>query len=633
MPRFDTASAKVWRGRAARATVAALLLTSGALAGLPPAAAISPPTIDPAAVPPDGPPGPPAPMKQNTYCIEVGALPGSDFRLPPKYMDMLNMQEAWQFSRGSGVKVAVIDTGVTPHPRFPHLIGGGDYIMAGDGLSDCDAHGTIVASMIGAAPASGAPLPPAGPRKPVTIPTTEPPPKAPPPQTVTLSPLPQTVTMVPAPPPSESPPPGPFGAPPPPQQPPAPPPGQGQGGQSQSPAPGQGQGPPPGPVQAPSADHGGGTVTIPGYSGGGRVAKVDNPRPLAPTSTSTPTPAPPPSPPPAPAPAAAAPDAYSGIAPDVDMISIRQSSQAFGLKDAYTGDEDPQTSAKITSVETLARAIVHAANMGASVINISDVTCMSARNIIDQRALGAAVRYAAVDKNAVIVAAAGDSSKKDCKQNPVFDPLQPNDPRDWSGVTTVVTPSWFSDYVLTVGAVDADGRPMTQGGQGQGSSSIAGPWVGIAAPGTDIVGLSPRDDGLINAIDGPDNSLLVPAGTSFSAAIVSGVAALVRAKYPQLSAYQVINRLTRTARAPARGVDNQVGHGVVDPVAALTWDVPDGPLKPPQQLSAPLNLPKAAPHRDMVPVWVAAGGLTGALLIGGAVFGIAMLMKRRKQQQ
>ena len=74
--------------------------------------------------------------------------------------------------------------------------------------------------------------------------------------------------------------------------------------------------------------------------------------------------------------------------------------------------------AKIDSIETMARAIVHAANMGASVINISDVTCMSARNIIDQRSLGAAVRYAAVDKNVVIVAAAGDSSKKDCKQNP-----------------------------------------------------------------------------------------------------------------------------------------------------------------------------------------------------------------------
>jgi membrane-anchored mycosin MYCP len=367
-------------------------------------------------------------------------------------------------------------------------------------------------------------------------------------------------------------------------------------------------------------------VTIPSYSGGGRLVKVDNPRPLAPT----PTPAPPP--PPAPAAPAQASDAYSGIAPDVDIIAIRQSSQAFGLKDAYTGDEDPQTAAKISNVQTMARAIVHAANMGASVINISDVTCMSARNIIDQRALGAAVRYAAVDRNAVIVAAAGDNSKKDCKQNPAFDPLQPNDPRDWNAVTTVVTPSWFSDYVLTVGAVDTDGRPLTQGGQGQGATSIAGPWVGIAAPGTDIVGLSPRDDGLINAIDGPDNTLLVPAGTSFSAAIVSGVAALVRAKFPQLSAYQVINRLTHTARAPARGVDNQIGYGVVDPVAALTWDVPDGPAKPPQQLSAPLNMPEPAPHRDMVPVWVAAGGLTGALLIGGAIFGIAMMMKRRKQQ-
>ncbi|EUA27610.1 subtilase family protein [Mycobacterium intracellulare] len=212
MQQSAIADRKVWRGRATAATVAAALLASGALANLPPAYAISPPTIDAAAVPPDGPPGPGAPMKQNSYCTEVGVLPGTDFRLQPKYMDMLNLQEAWQFGRGAGQKVAVIDTGVTPHPRFPHLIPGGDYIMSGDGLSDCDAHGTLVASMIGAAPANGAGVPPAAPRKPVTIPTTEPPPKAPPPQTVTLSPLPQTVTMVP-PPPQEQPAPGPFGRP------------------------------------------------------------------------------------------------------------------------------------------------------------------------------------------------------------------------------------------------------------------------------------------------------------------------------------------------------------------------------------------------------------------------------------
>jgi membrane-anchored mycosin MYCP len=555
-------------------------------------------------------------MKQNSYCTEVGVLPGTDFRQQPKYMDMLNLQEAWAFGRGAGQKVAVIDTGVTPHPRFQHLIAGGDYVMGGDGLSDCDAHGTIVASMIGAAPASGAVAPPAAPRKPVTIPTTEPPPKAPPPQTVTLSPLPQTVTMVP-PSPADAPPP--FGAPPPPASPSAPP----------APA-----GAPPGPAPAPSANHGGGTVTIPNWgpnlssASGGRVIPVDNPRPL------DPTPKPPPPPPPAAPAAGPGPaDAFSGIAPDVDIISIRQSSNAFALKDPYTGDEDPQTSQKIDYIQTMARAIVHAANMGATVINISDVECMSARNIIDQRALGAAVRYAAVDKNAVIVAAAGDSSKRDCKQNPAFDPLQPNDPRNWNAVTTVVTPSWFSDYVLTVGAVDTNGQPLTQGGGGQGSMSIAGPWVGIAGPGSDVIGLSPRDDGLINAIDGPDNSLLVPAGTSFSTAIVSGVAALVRAKFPQLTAYQVVNRLVRTARPPARGVDNQVGYGVVDPVAALTWDVPEGPAKPPQQLSAPLNLPKPNPHRDMVPVWVAIGGFTAALLIGGAAFGVAMMVVRTRKQK
>ena len=107
------------------------------------------------------------------------------------------------------------------------------------------------------------------------------------------------------------------------------------------------------------------------------------------------------------------------MAPDAELISIRQSSQAFNLKDAYTGDEDPQTRQKTGQHLHMARAIVHAADMGARVINISQVMCMSARSIIDAPDLGAAVRYAAVDKDAVIVAAAGDTSQRDCKENPI----------------------------------------------------------------------------------------------------------------------------------------------------------------------------------------------------------------------
>ncbi|MGO9653391.1 MAG: peptidase S8, partial [Mycobacterium sp.] len=147
--------------RAAAMAATTLIVASVALSGSP-AYAINPPGIDPAAVPSDSPPGPPAPMKQSAYCTEVGVLPGTDFRVQPKYMDMLNLPEAWRFGRGGGVRIAVIDTGVTPHPRLPHLVPGGDYVMAGgDGLSDCDAHGTLVASMIGgaAAPAAGPPAP------------------------------------------------------------------------------------------------------------------------------------------------------------------------------------------------------------------------------------------------------------------------------------------------------------------------------------------------------------------------------------------------------------------------------------------------------------------------------------------
>jgi membrane-anchored mycosin MYCP len=517
-------------------------------------------------------------------------LPGTDFRVQPKYMDMLNLSEAWRFGRGGGVKIAVIDTGVTPHPRLPHLVPGGDYVMGGDGLSDCDAHGTLVASMIGGAPA-GAETPAApGPRRPPPVPTREPPPPAPPPQTISVAPPPpQTITMVPPPPPSsqeEQGPPPPFGAPPPPF------------------------GAPPAPKAPGAANRGHGKTVLPGYSHGGQVISVDYPRPAAP----------PPLDPPPGGPS----DAFTGIAPDADLISIRQSSQAFNLKDAYTGDEDPQTRQKRDSIFTMARAIVHAANLGAKVINISQVMCMSARSIIDAPDLGAAVRYAAVDKDAVIVAAAGDTSQRDCKENPLVDPLHPKDSRDWNGVTTVVTPSWYSDYVLTVGAVDASGTPMDK-------LSVAGPWVGIGAPGTDVVGFSPRDDSLVNAIDGPDNSLLVPSGTSFSTAIVSGVAALVRAKYPQLSAHQIINRLTRTARAPSRGVDNQIGYGVVDPVAALTWDVPEGSVLP-KGAGSPLQMPPVPTPRNMTPVWVAAGGLGGALLLAGMVFGGALLMRKTGRQ-
>ncbi|MDP7732686.1 MULTISPECIES: type VII secretion-associated serine protease mycosin [Mycobacterium] len=552
---------------AAAASVVAV--GSAALWVAPPALAVSPPEIDLGALPADGPPGPDQPMRQGTYCTRVGTLPGTDYRVQPHFMDMLDVAEAWRLGRGGGVKVAVIDTGVSPHPRLTNLVGGGDYVEAGgDGLTDCDAHGTIVASLIAAQPADGKTVlpPPRQPRRPESVPTTEAPPPPPPPQTVTL--------QLPAPPP-----------------------------------------PPEGAAwrQAPAV----GRTVVPAGAGT-RTAPATPQAPWAPQDPATPVPPIPPPPPPA-----AAADGFSGIAPEVELISIRQSSKAFSPKEAFSGSQDPATRRKAGDIRTMARAIVHAANLGAQVINISEVSCMPSTDIIDQRDLGAAIRYAAVERNAVIVAAAGNVGEEggnDCKQNPIYNPLTPNDPRDWAQVTTVVSPAWFSDYVLTVGAVDSSGAPV--------QSSVAGPWVSIAAPGTDIESLSARDDGLMNALEGRSNSLVPQAGTSFSAAIVSGVAALVRAKYPTLTAHQIINRLLATARAPARGVDNQVGHGIIDPVAALTFDIPAGEPVGPQRLSAPLVLPPPAVGRDMTPVWVAAAGVSGIAMLSSVILGSAALIRK-----
>ncbi|MGV0803234.1 type VII secretion-associated serine protease, partial [Mycolicibacterium elephantis] len=59
-------------------------------------------------------------------------------------------------------------------------------------------------------------------------------------------------------------------------------------------------------------------------------------------------------------------------------------------------------------VDTLAKAVRTAADMGATVINVSSVACLPAEDALDDRALGAALAYAVDVKNAVVVAAAGN---------------------------------------------------------------------------------------------------------------------------------------------------------------------------------------------------------------------------------
>jgi membrane-anchored mycosin MYCP len=93
------------------------------------------------------------------------------------------------------------------------------------------------------------------------------------------------------------------------------------------------------------------------------------------------------------------PDGLIGIAPDAVIVALRQSSQNYG-PDRPRLDQDQEAARRAGDINSLARAIVHAANLGARVINISLVSCIPVTKPADQDVLGAALRYAAVDRDA-----------------------------------------------------------------------------------------------------------------------------------------------------------------------------------------------------------------------------------------
>lgn len=318
-------------------------------------------------------------------------------------------------------------------------------------------------------------------------------------------------------------------------------------------------------------------------------------------------------------------DAFAGVAPAARLLSIRLTSAAFSPRDQ---SDDPEQERATIDVASLARAVVHAADLGARVINISAVTCLPADSAVDQQGLGAALRYAALDKDVVIVAAAGDSGPAGlsggaaCRSNPISPSADPSDPRNWGAVTSVSVPSWWQPYVLSVGSLTPTGQPS--------AFTMAGPWVGIAAPGENVVSVSNGEDGgLANGIPGPREKWTALDGTSYAAAYVSGVAALIRSRLPDLTAAQVILRLQTTAHNGAQDPSNAVGAGTVDPVAALTWEL-SGPVVD-QSDVAPTRIaaPAATPPQDNGPRTMAFAGTAALALV---VVMAAVVVSRRKEQ-
>jgi subtilisin family serine protease len=123
-----------------------------------------------------------------------------------------------------------------------------------------------------------------------------------------------------------------------------------------------------------------------------------------------------------------------------------------------------------------------------------------------------------------------------------------------SSVLEIAAPAVYPG-VLATAAVDKTGR--------HSEISIRAKEILLSAPGIEIM------------TTGRDDRYQTGSGTSEAAAIVSGAAALVRARFPNLSAAEVVHRLTATATdAGPPGRDVEYGFGVLNLVDALTKDVP-----------------------------------------------------------
>lgn len=197
----------------------------------------------------------------------------------------------------------------------------------------------------------------------------------------------------------------------------------------------------------------------------------------------------------------------AGVAPNVTIMPVR----AGDCDGVYTTAE--------------AKGILYAARHGARIINLSlgEDNCLPAVSYV-RDAIAEAERL-----GALVVAAAGNAGQN-CISAPANVP-----------------------GVLAVGATAADGRSRA-------SFSDWGPEVALAAPGVGIAGTRPN----------PNNPYGLEEGTSFSAPIVAGVAALLLSQNPLLTPALLRDVLQAGAMPlPDGDTPGWAGAGRVDMLGAL----------------------------------------------------------------
>ncbi len=327
--------------------------------------------------------------------------------------------------------------------------------------------------------------------------------------------------------------------------------------------------------------------------------------------------------------------AFIGVAPDAKILAIKHTSQLYTAQD--------NNSRTAGDLQTLAEAIRYAADQPAvKVITMSVDNCVPAAE--EQAALAgtfarelqAAIHYAVNDRDKVVVAAAGNllSGSSDTDQNgqqaSACQSVPQNNNPNPNQVNQVQIPPVYADDVMSVASVDPTAGDPTIGAPSP--FTVWGPWVTIAAPGQGITSVDPGQGGTGLSNQTRDQGKQVPMqGTSFAAPYVAGVVALVRSKFPDLTARQVMHRIEATAQHPSgpSGRNNQVGYGIINPVAALTAVIPGQNGVPAQRNTQIRAVLPAAAVKDWTPVRVALiGTAAGVVLLVGTLFVVRSRRRR-----
>ena len=259
-----------------------------------------------------------------------------------------------------------------------------------------------------------------------------------------------------------------------------------------------------------------------------------------------------------------------GIAPGVKILPVTIATNTFAGSNQSDG-------------------IRYAVDHGAKVINLSNGGPMTNADLDD------AVRYAQ-SKDVVLVAAAGNAGQGDDQ---------------------VLYPARLPG-VLAVSATDRDGAAWSGG--------VRGDQIVIAAPGAEISTTAGRWPDLREG-----GYVTVPGGTSAAAPMVAGAAALIRAKFPEASAAEVIDRLVQTADdAGPPGRDSEYGFGRLNVVKALTVDLPPveaNPLGVMPAAESEEDAAVASSSFDFGPVIAVAVGLLVLMIV--VVVVVVVLVTRR----